>query len=332
MILHTVTMTDTLAWSAGSKKTLDIDRNGYITHLNLLLKAVYDTASAGLSANEDGLAHLLSSVRIATAGRDFYNINDGRLGLFLARCQYQDAIRSDSLTTTVSQSDVTDYMQLPIHLGLQFYNTVDKTVVIPAVELPSLDLEVTWGSASALGTGYTVTSGTLYVTYTEILLQTGETRESIFPGGLYIPRMNPQAKTVSSAYSNLSLEVDVPVGDILAWILILVHGATTGKRCNNLVTEFGFKFPKEAQTPYRVSWLDETTLTRQRWALQHDYKGVVFFPLSLISGKEIGYDLSGYQVGDAKIAFTTSLSDTTDGDSAQSSGGTIYLLFYNVGL
>jgi len=325
MILHTATMTDTLSWSASAKQVLGIPRQGYITDLNLYIKITYETSSGSNAVHEDNLANILSSIRIATAGRDFYNVNDGRLALYLARMQYQDQVKNQTPITTASQTGQIADLLIPIHLGLQPYNVMDKTVVIPAVDLPSLDLEVTWGAATALnGTGYTVTAATLYLTYTEMLLQRGETINQIIPAGIFIPRMNAQKKAVSADYTNLSLETDVPVGDILSWMLVMVEGSTS-LRNQNLVTEVGFKFPKEAQTPYRTNFPDETFLTRKRWALSHDYDGVTFLPLSLISGKEMGYDLSGYQVGDAKIAYTV-----VTGDSPADSGN-IYQLFYNVG-
>jgi len=330
MIIHTYTATDIINYISGTKVAQDIARNGYITEILLKLTCTYNTATS-VSAKEDGLANLLQAITISTAGRTYYNVQDGRQALFLAKCQYQDNIRNDALSTTASQTGVVGYMGIPIHLGLRFYNPADKTIVIPAERLPSLSLEITWGTNASLGTGYTISSANVSYTITEILKQTGETEASIFPGGILIPRMNAVSKSVTSAYANLSLTQDVPVGDLLTWILILVHGNTSGARCNNLVTEFGIVFPKEASVPYRVNFQAETIQSRRRWALSKDYKGVVFFPLSLISGNELGYNLSGYQVGDCQVAYTTSLTDTTE-DSAQSGGGTIYQLFYNVGM
>jgi len=330
MIIHTYTATEVLNYASGTKVAQDIARNGYITEILLKLSCTYNTGTS-VEPKEDGLANLLSSITISTAGRTYYNVQDGRQALFLAKCQYQDNVRNDSLSTTASQTGLVGYLGIPIHLGLRFYNPADKTIVIPAVKLPSLSLEITWGNDASLGTGYTITSASVSTTITEILLQVGETESNTFPGGILIPRMNAVSKVVNASYANLSLTQDVPVGDLLTWILILVHGNTTGARCNNLVTEFGITFPKEASTPYRVNFQAETIQTRRRWALSQDYKGVVFFPLSLISGNELGYNLSGYQVGDCQVAYTTSLTDTTE-DTAQSGGGVIYQLFYNVGL
>lgn len=330
MIIRTYTDTKTLSYAPGVKMSTGIDRNGYITEISLKLACTYSTGAA-VEPAEDGLANLISSVRINTAGRDFYNINNGKQALFLARCQYQDSIRNDDLSTTASQSGLSAFLSIPIHLGMRFYDPADKSIVIPAVELPSLNIEITWGNDASLGTGYTITSASLSWTITEILLQVGETKANIFRGGIPVPRMTPITEYITSAKDNLSQETDVPVGDLLSWILVIVVGATTGKRCNNFATEIGIKFPKEASIPYRENFQQATINTRRRWALTHDYKGVVFLPLSLISGNELGYNLAGYQVGDCKLAFTTSLSDTTE-DTAQTNGGIIYQLFYNVGL
>jgi len=331
MIIHTYTMTDTINYSSGATVSKDIARQGYITHIDTLLKVVYDTASS-VTANEDPFARLIDGMGISTAGRYYYNVSDGRQALFLGRCQYQDNIRVDSISTTPSQSGIVDYMAIPIHLGVQFYNSSDVTVVIPAWELSSLKFEVDWGTNSDLGTGYTIDSSTkMYLTIKEILLQEGETIEAIMPAGKLLPRMTSSEKPVSSAYSNLSLEEDLPVGDLLSWILLVVYGNTSATRCNNLVTELAIKFPREATTVFKSDFLPEVSATRRRWALSNDYKGVVFLPLSEVSGDELGYDLAGYQVGDAKICYSTSLSDTTE-DNAQAGGGTIYQLFYNIGL
>ncbi len=330
MIVHTYTDTNNLAWSAGAKTTQEINRVGYITHMNMKLAATYNTASSGLSGDEDNLAKLITGISLSSAGRDFYSVNYGPLALFLSRIQYANAIRSDALSTSTSQTGVVDYMQLAMHLGLKFNDPVDKTVVIPAIDLPSLGLNLTWGSATSIGTGYTVTAATLYWTITEILLQRGETIQSVVPGGVAYPRMNATSDVLTAAYGNLSKTYDLPTGDILAWIMVMVNGGTSLARCNNFVTEMGINFAREAQTIYKTTFQDETMLTRQRFGLQNDYKGVAFLPLSIVSNDELGFNLQGYNIGEAKLGFTTSITDTTE-DSAQSAGGTIYMLTYNVG-
>ena len=300
MRYNTYEVVDTLDYSANTTKSIDLPRSGYITHIDCLLEASV-SAGASASAAEDGITRLIKAARIKASGaKNFFDVTDGRQWEYIARLFYQNQLHKDSLPEASSSGTVR--MQLPIHLGTNPFDLFDRTVVIPARELSNLVLEVEWGAASDLGTDYTVSSATMYVTVHEVALEPGESVEDVWPEGLVSPRMEPNQLTLKQA-SNLGFEHDAPVGDTLFWAFLMAT-TSAGARSNDVIDEVGVKLPKLRETPYRERWEQFVYKARRQYSLSSDLTGVGMLPLSWISGEPYGLDLTAAMVGDVKLGFT----------------------------
>jgi len=333
MLNHTYQISDLLDYSASSTKTLDIPETGYITELLLLLE-LYVTPSSIVSAAEDALAKILDSIKITAAGgKNYFTVDDGRQALYHAYHQYQGQLLHDALPSAGGDA-TTVRMIIPIHFGLDPFDPFDKSIVVPAAELSNLQLSVTWGSASDLGTGYTVTaaSSRIRAIVRELTLERGETREMIWPGGINVPLFESRSLSLTTTYSNLGKTDDVPVGSMLHSVLVLVADSSND-RTDTEVTEFGTKYPKLALEEYRIDnmyalkamnrkqFLLPGTLVGQPSSWLSDLTGCFLFRFEEITGRAIGMDLSTAMTGDVKLGFTISTGS-----------GTIYLLYRSIAL
>lgn len=304
MRYNTFVLSDSIDYAANTTKTVDLPKHGYITQIDCVLQAKI-TASNTVSANTDALQRLVSSARVTAAGDTYFNVSDGRLWWYWTYFRHRGAITLDSLPSAGSTATVRTVFE--IHLG--YYPSVpfDPTVVIPTVRLSNPQLEIKWGSASSLGTGYTVdTSDTkMYIKVHELVLEGNETEEAIWPDGLLVPRVESSTESLTATHTNLGLRHDVPVKLVLHNSLIMVEDSS-GDRTDTDVTGFGVILVPERETTldYDEHWYDARIANRKRTEVPSDVAGIYLLEWPLISGDEAGFDLSDRAVGDVQIGIS----------------------------
>jgi len=338
MLTHTYTITDSIAFAANTTKRIDIPKTGYITGM-LLMSKIRITPATSVTPNEDALARLINAIKITAAGgKVYFDVTDGRLAFYLAYHLYQGQLVADKLPSA-GGSATNCRLAIPLHFGLNPFDEFDRSVVIPAAEVDDLKISVTWGSASNLGTGYTIDSSNseMKVTVRELTLEKGETREGIWPEGLNVPLFESREISLSSTASNLGKTDDVPVGSVLHSVLVMILNSS-GNRSMSDVTEFGTKYPKLALEEYRVDDIYHImAMNRKHYSLPgtqinigvsgwpssylKDVEGVFLFPFEWVTGKAVGFDLTAAMIGDVKLGFTVAAT-----------GGKIYLLYRSIAL
>jgi len=316
---NSYTLPDTIAYSSGKKVRVDIPLSGYITHIDCLLTLNVE-AGATPSAAQDGLAKIINSARIRAAGaKTYFDVMDGREWLWWAYFNQEGQIQQDTLPDAGSK-EVT--LILPIHLGFNWYDQFDRTVVIPAREVTNLVMEVDWGTNSDLGTGITIDTdktNEMKLDISELTLEAGDLREDVFPEGLVSPRMEPRIIDIAAAKANLGQEDEVPVGDTLFQTGIMVLNSSDN-RSDSVVSEVGVKFPRRRETPWRRDFDFVKAMSRRHFRTPASVTGASLYPWGWVSGKPLGLDLAAAMVGDCKMGFTTTVAS-----------GEIHLLHYAVG-
>lgn len=329
----------------GGSTTIEIDRTGYISELNCLFTIPVSAAAATTAPESlfpDDVSRLIKSAKLYSGATTYWSVDDGREWFWDNFFHYKGKnssfirINSTSLAygplSPFGKAVTTYYLPLTIHLGDQPYNLYDPTCPVPARELSQLNLYVDYNSQAELDTNATptlaLTAATCNIMLTELQLEAGETRESVWPAGLLSPRYEPTTITgKTGSNSNISLKHDVPVGDTIQYsIIVMLDGAAYNRlRVDDMITEIAVEIPKMRQEPYRVNWMNLIADQKRLFnfempnylgvdttsAARHDM-GVVFFPWSYISGKSGGLDLSGYMTGDVKMSFTTGALASTD--------------------
>lgn len=341
MKLVTYELSETHEYSANTTTRVDIPRNGYITHIDARLRCQIDAGSSVSPPSDpspddtidDDLARLIHSFSIkGSGGKNYFDISDGRQWFWLTWYKYQGQVQADSLPAATVAGNY-QYMQFAIHWGIEPYKYIDKSIVLPARDFSSLTSECTWGTASDLGTGYTVNSAVLTLNITELVLEEGETREQAFPGGIMTPRYEPRILTPSSTNTAVSEEENFPVGDTVHEVLIMQldntfsnrpndnrishRSATTGSSSPATISEIAVKYPRLRETPLRLDTDTLEMVMRQRYGLPVTPTGVYLLKMSDLTNKPAGIDLSLSQVGDVKLGFSI---DNANRD--------IHILFY----
>ena len=319
MIQNTYTIDDEHTYSSGATTQIDIPESGYITEI-LALSEIYITGGTSVSAAEDALARLIDAMQITAAGgKNYYDITDGRQGFYREYIRRQGQAQKDDMPAANAAG--TKRMLLVIHPGLNPYDPFDRSIIIPAAELSNLKHKVTWGAASTLGSGFTITasSSTLSLTINEIVLEKGERREDIWPEGINVPMFEAREVTTAVA-SNLGKTDEVPVGNMLNSVLVMVLDSS-GDRSDSYVTDMGIKFPKQVRTPFESKWYELKARMRALYNLPSDLTGIALIPLQWVSKRAIGIDLSAAMTGDVKLGFTIATAS-----------GTLHILYFNIGL
>lgn len=321
MIQNTYTIDESHTYSSGNTTSIDIPESGYITEL-LCLGAITIAGGTSVSAAQDALARLIDAMQITAAGgKNYYDITDGRQGYYYEFLRRQGQIQIDSMPAA-SGAAAAKRIAIVIHPGLNPFTPFDRSAVIPAAELSNLKHKVTWGAASTLGSGFTITaaSSTLTVTVNELVLEKGEKREDIFPDGILVPMYEAREITISATASNLGKTDEVPVGNLLNSVLIMILDSS-GDRDDTNISDVGIKYPKQVRTPWESKWYELKARTRAFFGLPADLVGTTLVPLELVSQRKLGLDLSAAMSGDVKLGFTIGTAS-----------GTIHLLYKSLGL
>ena len=319
-LFHTYTLTDDLDYASGATVNVDLPKSGYITQIDCLLESSI-TPGATVSAHEDALARLIASARVHAAGETYFDIGDGRDWWFWTYYRHRGCIESTTLPTAGAGATVCRTL-FEIHLGFEPQRTpnayltadgrlmrtflggpFDTTVAIPAIRLSNPKLEVKWGTAASLGTGFTVGTTTMTLTIHEIVLEGDEKESRIWPGGLLVPRVESTNEPLSSGHTNKSLRHDVPTQLVLYQTLAYALDGSD-LRSDTIVSEFSVEFPPQRQTPLDLDWYEAKSENRKRTETPADKSGLYFLEWPLISGNELGIDLMKKRPSDVQIGVS----------------------------
>ena len=312
------TLDQTISFSASSRQVLNIPKQGFITHMDLLLHLNVTTDSGGATPREDALAKIINSLRIISAGaKTHLLIPDGRLLKYLNYYDYQGILREDDLPTSASvTSDV--YALWRIHFGYDPREKFDLTVVLPTPELQNPQMIVEWGSTSDLGSGYTINSGEITVTLYQVLFEEGEDPSDLWTEGYVEPIWDATKIDISETKSDLGEQTAIPVGNVLVRALLLVVDSSD-LRSDSEVDEVGVILPREGVIPFRVKWNTLVSRDYTDYALPSKVTGVGMIDAEELGQVPFGLDLSEYDVGEILLGFTTIAT-----------GGDIYILYQQV--
>ena len=298
------TLEKTIPFEAGAIKDLALPRQGYITHLDAILRLKVSTGADGGTPKTDGLWRVLKWLRIeGPAAKTYYAFRDGRIQKFKQILEYSGNFHEDPLPTEASVTkEVRAHIR--IHTGFNPLDNFDPTVPIPAVDLNSLSLSVLWGDASDLGSGYTIDEGELKLTMYQILFDSEEEKRDWYPEGPAEPRYEAVEKSIDEVKTNLGFDFDLPTGYVLVKTLVMVV-SSGDDYSDEEVTEYGVKFPKENMIPLRIDWRQGQYEDRARYSLLQTLAGRIVVDYEELTGNPLGIDMSDKQTGDVKLGFTT---------------------------
>lgn len=294
-------------YASGGTTRVDMPRSGFICQLDHLLNVNLTTAG-GATVLEDAFYRLLTGTLIQAAGsKTFFSHGDGRLWYYWILHRCLAALHQDALP--VAPGGPANYQAyLPLHLGFDPLNLFDGKVVIPGRDLQNLTETVVWGTNASIGASQVVNAAGatwLQMIVNEVALEPGETVATYFPAGFLLPRFEYRSTNLT-VQTNLGMEDDVPVGDMLFHSLVLIQNAA-GIKSDADASEIGVKFPKVREIPMQIPWALAPKQARYIFSLPITLPGVILLPWERISRDPLGLDLKLAQAGDVKLALTTLL-------------------------
>jgi len=301
---NVTTLSDEIRFIENNTDRVRLPTTGYITELSCTLHVTYSTGASPVP-NEDAFLRLIKGIRItATGGRTYFDMQGGREWFFWNSLHYKSKLRYDPITTDPNQTDVTAQIELPIHFGItNYFDPFDPSIVIPAVDESSLNLEVDWGNSADLGTDYTIDPNNTYISITMSYLLV-DNPELVWSKGIVKPIFEEIIVEIDSTYSNLALERSLTVGVFAKELMIMVTDASDN-RSDYDVKEVGIKFPKVPATPYREDWYSIVNKNKRRFELDQPFKGIALIPMSDLTGNPFGADLTTLNPNDIQLGFTT---------------------------
>lgn len=279
------TLKKKIDFAADSWKTLELPEYTGITQIDLLVHLNVSTGTSGGTPAADAPFNILKNIQIVKGGK--YPIQATGWLLYVKNYyEYHDKIQADSLPTAASTTkDV--YFELVIHPGFYPEKRDDLSIGIDASGETTY-LQVLWGAASDLGSGYTINSGDITVTLWHV------------PGARprFVPAWSISKKSIDQSYSDLGLYIDLPSQKMIHKAILDIRD-TRGDRSDSVVTEIGIvKTVPQKTELLRLSYDAEKNDDRRR------YQVVPLTGEVIVDAEEIGY-LEILGVDDIKLALST---------------------------
>jgi len=302
MTTKQVPLVETLAFAANATRTLPLEKVGLITDLMLRVRFQYDNSSG--APNEDALARIIKGIAIRDGqGHSWWACGDGRQLHWLNFLQFQGQVRMDVLGSGAVSNQIAEALWR-IHFGVNPLNLFDPSSGIPAAELGSLALEITWGSAAVdFGSTISIDSGTVTVTPATILAgpQYNAVRRD-----LLLPNYRWEKYDIPSVLGELGLQRELPAGNILRGTAILVVD-TSDDRSDVEISEVGYRKVLENTVPWRENWNTLLGYTQARFGLPALPSGIAMVNWGQIIG-EPALDLRRRLPGQDVLGFTSLLA------------------------
>jgi len=290
----------TADYAASQTKSIDVNLTGYVTQIDVDITLNVTAATSVTPKGDDQALRIIKSLKFTASNvaKDFISFRDGREAYWLSYLKSQGQAHADTLPSAGSTDDVN--IQFSLHPGSNFGNLYDLSRVIPLRGLSNVQMQITWGSASDLGTGYTVNSGSMAITVYHAILEKGESERDAFAGldHLMVPRYIPVEYSIDAAYSSFGFSNVLDSSDLRS------NSDVSAVQVSTNTGETRFK---------QLDWVRWLRNVRQRLYLPSALTGVGIVFFKDITGKDYGLDMVGASLGDWTIDFTTAASGGASG-------------------
>jgi len=149
-----------LDWQAGTTKTLMMNRENEVKRYVLKFEITH-TNGATPALTVTDLFRLITEIRIVAGGRNNIKMVNA-VKLYLNYLKNYGILPSYSVNTTASTAGLTSWVILDLPMNM-FDMQRPHDTIFPTYRFQNLDLKVTFGSATSVGTNVTVTAGTLTI-------------------------------------------------------------------------------------------------------------------------------------------------------------------------
>jgi len=316
MLPRVTPIVETADWAASKTKSINVRLTGYVTQIDVAVDLSVTAATSTATTTTDDPYKAMSALKFtASNAHDWISFTDGRQAYWLSYIKSQGNATVGSLPSAGSSGTVT--LQFSVHPGNYFGKTDDLTRVIPLAGKTNVQFQVTWGAASAIGTGYTITDASLSIVVHRMILKEGESEADAFAPAKYmlVPRYIPVTYSIDGTYSNYTFIKNIPTGAYIRDVFLMVVDSSD-VRSNSDVTKIQVSDNK-GNTPVKWdSWTKLVNFIRSRFYLPSAPAGIGLLQFRDIEGKDYGLDMTAASEGDWKLEMSTGAS-----------GGKIYCIY-----
>jgi len=309
MIPRTTSITETAAWVASRTRSIDVLLTGYVTQIDVIIDLTVSAASSAASLAIDAPYNCMTSLKFTASNwKDWMTYIDGRQAYWDCYLKSQGNAVEGTLPTAGESDTVT--MQFSMHPGSNFGNRYDLTRCIPLRGRSNVQMKVTWGASTSIGTGYTITDGELSIVVHRMVLGEGQSEKAAFAplDNLMVPRYIPVSYNIDGTYANYTFSKNVPTGAYMRDLMLMICDSD-GDRSNSDVTKLAVSDNK-GNTPIEWdSWTNFVRAVRQQLYLPSTPTGVGMLFFKDVKGDPYGLNMVGANLGDWSIDMTTEAED-----------------------
>jgi len=243
-------------YTANSPFQIELLRTKNHTTIRGKLSVTY-TTSTGASANEDGLAKLVKGAALQiNLGPKLCEVLDLQQLVLYNQHLKRGRLTNDQPSTSAGQH--TGYVEFEFNLPLNNIDPFDATVSVPgqAPEISDIHVVGTWGTASDLGTGFTVDSARIEVVDDIGWICTEEGFRSNFPPEeRLMPNWYYGQQTFTGAVANFGQVLNLRPNVVIRNIFLIVKDSN-GDRSDSIVSEFALKLYDNTYVTGPFDWDD----------------------------------------------------------------------------
>ncbi len=294
------TLEKTIPFEANAQKSIPLEEAGFCSRIDLLVK-LNITAGTAVTPAEDALAKIIKQLVLKSNYNTYVQLlsPDLRPLYFMNKYDFKDRLREDSLPSAGNTADV--YIMYRLHFGYIKNFAFDVSALVP-LEENGLELAVTWGSASDLGSGYTINSGEITVTLYKVIPENASERSKIAPRNRIVaPFLTTFEKRFEAAKSDT--RVNVPTGYVERRLLLMTVSDDYATR-TKAWSKYGVVLPKKADAkPIQLTYEQAQNADLVDYNLKSVYEGVVMHDWKDLTGEATGINLINVEEGDIQLFF-----------------------------
>jgi len=223
-------------WQAGTTKTLMLNRENEVKRYTLRFEITH-TNAAVVALTVTDLFRLITEIRIVAGGRNNIKMVNA-LKLYLNYLKNYGILPSYACTTTASTADLKSWVVIDLPMNM-FDMQRPHDTIFPTYRFQNLDMKFTFGSATSVGTGVTVTAGT--ITISEDAIE--NYNRGLEPYGFYKEIF--QSKKISSTNPKESIVLPIDMSYKQLSFISYVDGALSDAVINGITVRAGSKILRQ---------------------------------------------------------------------------------------
>lgn len=322
-------------WDSKTEKSLtinartDIELTATSDVAEMLLQFKFAvTAGAAAAPAIDGLQKLIKSISVKDdQGRTLVSIIDSRTIVQYNCLQIPNAVKCDVLPTAPGVYDL--QVDMILHASRNGAEAFDIKSIFNGADVKLLMLEITLGTATDLGTGYTLGAISVEPTLASIQYSSQVVdRSRLFADRTHnkpsVANIVTEKRVFAGTTANLGEEIVVPVSRIYHKSMLMVLNAA-GERSDSVVSRIAIGFPGSMnKKAWNVSWNAHKGILRRNYPNRSgsDLVGIAMIDWSEVTGLlnadgqdrtldgGRGFDTGDMDKGDVVIQLTTEAPGT----------------------